>query len=315
MTETRTAPELAGTRAELSAPASGWKGSLAGGLLREARPKQWVKNVLVFAAPAAAGALSLSAPAKLGRTLLAFVAFSLAASGTYFLNDARDVEADRMHPKKCRRPIAAGIVPLWLGYTVGVGLLLLSVVMSWLLVNPGLAAAIAVYVTITTSYSIWLKHVPILDIVLVAAGFVVRAIGGGLAAPVRLSQWFLIVASFASLFMVAGKRHAEHMDLGDDAGSHRRTLEAYTPEFLNHVRTTSSAVTILAYCLWAFEKGGGSIWFSLSVAPFVVALYRYAMRVEAGHGGAPEEVVLGDRFLQVAGLVWAALFAIGVYLK
>ncbi|MCC7077611.1 MAG: decaprenyl-phosphate phosphoribosyltransferase [Acidimicrobiia bacterium] len=292
--------------------------SVGAGLLRTARPKQWVKNVLVFAAPGAAGVAVLLDPDTLVRVVLTFVAFCLAASGTYFLNDAMDVEADRVHPTKRLRPIAAGVVPVSLAYVCAAVLLVGSVLLTLTFVNVETTTALLVYVVTTTSYSIWLKHVAIIDIVLVAAGFILRAVAGGTAADVVLSEWFLIVTSFGSLFMVTGKRYAEHVALGDSAVSHRRSLEEYSTEFLGYIRTTASAVTIVAYCLWAFEKAGDAnhpIWYQLSIAPFLVALYRYAMRLEEGHGGAPEEVVLGDRFLQVAFLCWLAVFALGVYVN
>ena len=149
-----------------------------------------------------------------------------------------------------------------------------------------------------------------------ASGFVLRAISGGIAAHVAISDWFLIVASFGSLFMVAGKRHAEHVDLREGRGAHRATLEEYSLGFLSYVRSVSSGVAIAAYCLWAFEKAklaGDPVLFQLSIIPFVMAILRYALLLDAGRGGAPEEIVIGDRTLQVLGLVWVALFAAGVY--
>ncbi|MDQ1439330.1 MAG: decaprenyl-phosphate phosphoribosyltransferase [Acidimicrobiaceae bacterium] len=286
------------------------------GLARTARPKQWLKNVLVFAAPGAAGVLTH--PKPLARVCLAFVAFCLAASGTYFLNDSLDYEADRAHPTKRNRPIAAGIVPLPLARATGAGLLALAILMS--LAVPGatwhLALVVAVYVALTLSYSLWLKHQPVIDIAAVAAGFVVRTIAGGVAADVPISQWFLIVASFGSLFMVSGKRSAEYAEMGEERASTRVTLSYYTASFLRYVRGVTSSVAIAAYCLWAFEKADAAtthIWFELSIVPFVLGILRYALLLETGHGGAPEEVVLTDRTLQVLGVLWAVLFAVGVY--
>ncbi len=288
------------------------------GLVKSARPKQWIKNVLVFAAPAAAG-ISQLPDGAVQRVIVAFVVFCAAASGTYFLNDARDVDADRLHPKKRFRPMAAGTVPVWLGYVAGFVLLVASIVGAAVFANVGLAVVVAIYVALTTSYSLWLKHVAILDICLVAAGFIVRAVAGGVAAPVEISEWFLIVTSFGSLFMVSGKRYAEHLVLGEGAGSHRRALDEYTGTFLNNLVTVFMGVTVLAYCLWAFERGAAAenaaVWYQLSIAPFLVAILRYGMLLEAGKAGAPEEVVLGDRFLQVAGLVWVVVFGIGVYVR
>ena len=278
------------------------------------RPRQWLKNLLVFGAPAAAGQLTHRLPLLDG--LAAFAVFCLAASGTYCLNDVVDREADRRHPVKRDRPIASGVVSVRLAVGVGGGLLALAMAGSAAIGRPRLALVVAIYVGVTIAYSLWLKHEPILDLGAVAAGFVLRAIAGGVATRVPLSNWFIIVACFGSLFMVAGKREAEMMLLGDDGESHRSTLGAYTASFLRHVRSVASGVTMTAYCLWAFEKAQGSsgaIWFELSIVPFVLGVLRYALLVDAGHGGAPEDVVLGDRTLQILGLSLAVLFAVGVY--
>lgn len=288
--------------------------SLPRALLVEARPKQWVKNLLVFAAPGAAGVLDHGT--AFAETLAAFACFCLAASGTYYLNDAADVEADRLHPKKRLRPIAAGEVPMGLARVLGAGAIALSVGAA-VAVDWHLAVVVAAYVVLTTTYSHWMKHVAVLDVVGVAAGFVLRAIAGAAAVEVPISDWFFIVASFGSLFMVVGKRRAEADEMGADAASFRPTLGVYPIEYLAHLQTVSASVMLVGYCLWAFEKealSGASVpWFQISILPFVIAVLRYALLVDTGHGGAPEEVVLADRALQVIGLAWAVTFAIGVY--
>jgi decaprenyl-phosphate phosphoribosyltransferase len=303
----RTEPEP--TRSPASAPRSS---SRSRGLVRLLRPRQWVKNVLVFAAPGAAGVLT--DPVDLGRTLIALVAFCLAASGTYALNDAADVEADRRHESKRHRPVAAGTVPVGVARAVGAGLLVAAVAVAATAGRWELPAVVVGYVALTTAYTIWLKHVAVIDLAAVAAGFVLRAIAGAAATGVEVSAWFLIVASFGSLFMVAGKRSAE---LGDGARDTRAVLAAYPPEFLLYVRAVASGVAVLAYVLWAFEEAGpatGFPWYELSIIPFVLAVLRYALRLAGGEGGAPEDIVLGDRTLQAIGLVWAVTFALGVHL-
>jgi decaprenyl-phosphate phosphoribosyltransferase len=296
------------------APATGRRPSLARSLLRTARPKQWVKNVLVFAAPGAAGVLT--EPDQLGRTLIAFAAFCLAASGTYFLNDAMDAEADRHHPTKRNRPVAAGLVTTAQAKVAAVVLIVLALAISAPINNGRLVAVVAAYVVVTVSYSIWLKHEPVLDLGCVAAGFGLRAIAGGYATDVPLSNFFLIVVGAGSLFIVAGKRHAELATLGEASSGHRQTLGEYSDSFLNYVRAVTSGVAITGYALWAFERAaevGNTFWFRLSIVPFVLAILRYALTVEQGGGGAPEEVVLGDRLLQLLGVAWLACFAIGVH--
>jgi len=287
------------------------------GLIRIARPRQWVKNILVFAAPGAAGVLSHGHVAL--RAGGAFGVFCLAAAGTYFLNDTLDAAADRHHPVKRFRPVAAGEVPGVTAASTGLVLLAASIGLAWWLAGWQLAVVIAVYASVSAAYSLRLKHEPIVDLACVSSGFVLRAIAGGVATGVRLSDWFLIVASFGSLLVVAGKRSAEHTDLGEMRTAHRRALGSYPPAFLRSVRLIAAGVTLTAYCLWAFERAGQiglghhPIWFELSIVPFVMAVLHVELRFEWGQGGAPEDLALGDRMLQVLGVIWVVLFAIGVY--
>jgi decaprenyl-phosphate phosphoribosyltransferase len=288
--------------------------SLAVGLVKLARPKQWAKNVLVFAAPAAAGVLDNREWAL--DAAVAFAAFCLAASGTYYINDARDVEADRLHPKKRFRPIATGAVPVGVAYAGGVLLLASAVALSFA-ASADLAVTVVGYVLLTTAYSSWLKHVAVVDLVAVAAGFVLRAVAGAAATGVPISDWFFIVTSFGSLFMVTGKRGAEAKEMGEGAEGFRSVLAAYSPAYTAYVRSVTSGAVLVAYCLWSFEKAAFSTadipWYQLSILPFVMAVLRYALVLEQGRGSAPEEIVLGDRPIQVIGLAWAIVFAIGVY--
>ena len=293
-------------------PAPVARGGL-GAYLRLARPKQWSKNVLVVAAPGAAGVLTEGD--GIYKTAIAFVCFCLAASGTYYINDALDVEADRMHPKKRYRPIAAGVISVRNAIVAGVLLLVAAIALSFA-ARWQLSLVIAGYLALTVAYSTWLKNEAVIDLAAVAAGFVLRTIAGGVAVGVSISPWFLIVAASGSLFMVTGKRHAELLELGEDAGDHRRALDVYSHAFLSYVRAVASSVAILAYCLWAFEKSapvGNPIWFELSIVPFVLAILRYALLLEQGKGGAPEELVLSDRTLQVIGVAWMAFFAIAIH--
>jgi decaprenyl-phosphate phosphoribosyltransferase len=282
-------------------------------IVKTARPKQWTKNVLVFAAPAAAGVLDQRD--ALLQTLVAFVGFCLAASGTYFLNDANDAEADRLHPTKRHRPIAAGDLDVRTARVIAVVLILASLAVTAPINDFKLMGVVGGYVLVTISYTMWLKYEPVIDLAAVAAGFVFRAIAGGVATGVTLSDWFLIVAGAGSLFIVTGKRHAEQVELGSDSFEHRRTLGEYSTAYLGYVRAVSSGVMITAYCLWAFENAahtGDETWFRLSIVPFVIAVLRYALVVDQGGGGAPEEVVLSDRTLQIVGVIWILIFALGV---
>jgi decaprenyl-phosphate phosphoribosyltransferase len=288
---------------------------VARGLLRTARPKQWIKNVLVLAAPGSAGVLTH--PRPLVRTAIMVVLFTMASASTYLINDTLDAQADREHPTKQFRPVASGLVPPWLsslgGVTLGVG----SLALAYGLLGPASFALIIAYLALTASYSTYLKREPVVELVAVAAGFVLRAVAGGVAAPVPLSELFLTVACFASLVMVIGKRIAEENTLGDGRGSHRAVLEHYGDGFLKLILGVALAVTIAAYCLWAFEKAGAApdstLFFEVSIAPFMALVMRYALLIWNGQGGAPEDLVTADRRLQVMGLVWLVVFTCGVY--
>jgi decaprenyl-phosphate phosphoribosyltransferase len=289
--------------------------TITSGLWRTARPKQWLKNMLVFAAPAAAGALD--DPAQMGRACVAFVAFCLAASGIYFWNDAFDVEADRRHPTKRSRPIAAGIISPRVGFIVGSGLVMLALCVATATGNWQTPAVVGTYVFVTLLYSSWLKHVPVVDIVTVAAGFVLRATGGAVAVDVPLSNWFLLVTVFGSLFVVSGKRYSELREIGEDAAGIRQTLTVYTLPYLRLVLTITCGAALLSYCQWALgdEQGGtkGSVFYELSIVPMLVALLRYGLLLEQGRGAAPEDVFANDRVLQFAGIVWTVALVLAVY--
>ncbi len=200
----------------------------------------------------------------------------------------------------------------------GVVLLLGGLVVAALTLQWAFVLVIAAYIALTLSYSAWLKHVAVVDIVAVALGFVLRAVGGAVAVDVPASNWFLITTSFGSLFIVAGKRYAEVDRLGEDAAAHRPILDAYSPAFLRLVLAVSCSGTVLGYCLWAFERStqadANALLFQLSIIPVVTAVLRYALELETGRAGAPEDVFAHDRPLQLLGLVWVGLFLAGVYL-
>jgi decaprenyl-phosphate phosphoribosyltransferase len=287
--------------------------AVAGGLARAVRPRQWVKNVLVVAAPLASA--DLDRAGVIVKVVLAFVAFSLAASAVYLVNDIVDVAEDRVHPVKRQRPIAAGQVPVPVAGAVGVLLFAGSLAIATLASIP-LLIVIAVYIGVQLGYCFGLKHQPVIDICIVASGFLIRAIAGGAAAHIPLSEWFLLAAGFGSLFMVAGKRYAEY-ELATRTGAKiRKSLDRYSASYLRFVWTLSATVLIMTYGLWAFEIRAAhhnSVWSVVSIVPFVVAVLRYAVDVDGGNGGEPEEIALGDRVLQVLGVLWLAALVIAVY--
>jgi decaprenyl-phosphate phosphoribosyltransferase len=286
---------------------------LAMGLAHGVRPRQWVKNGLVVAAPFVAG--RLTEPRVIWLVFLAFVAFCFAASAVYLINDVLDAEADRAHPTKRNRPIASGLVPPRLAVVVAVVLLLAGLLTAWL-VTPALFAVLAVYEVMQIAYCVRLKHEAVVDLVIVAMGFLLRAIAGGAAISIDLSQWFLLAAAFGSLFIVAGKRYSEHR-LAEESGKDiRRSLQRYSDSYLRFVWSLSAAVLIMTYGLWAFElrTRTGSIWAAISMAPFVLTILRYAVDIDGARAGAPEEIALRDRILQIVGVAWVAALAVGLYL-
>lgn len=284
-------------------------------LWRALRPKQWLKNVLVLAAPGAAG-VALHADVW-WRVALTFASFCAMASALYLRNDIADLDADRQHPRKRFRPIAAGLVSVGAASAASVALAVAGLALAGATLRGQVVVAVVVYAVLTSAYTRWLKHVAVVDLLAIAGGFVVRAAAGASAAAVPVSNWFVICTSFGSLFVVTAKRFAEQRDLGDEASDVRATLEHYTVGFLRMVIGMCLAVTSVAYCLWAFERAGQNPhripWYELSIVPMVGALLRYELEVEAGAGDAPEELFTGDRTLQLLGAAWVVLFALGVY--
>lgn len=287
--------------------------NLAAGIVKAVRPRQWVKNVLVLAAPLAAG--SVTETSVLAPVGLAFVLFCMAASGIYLVNDAMDIEADRAHPTKRFRPIAAGVLPVQLAYAMAVVLLGGAIGLSFL-ANWNLAVVMGVYIGVQLAYCFGLKHQAVLDICIVSSGFLLRAIAGGAAANIPLSQWFLLIMAFGSLFMAAGKRYAE-LQLAERTGAKiRKSLENYTTTYLRFVWTLSATAVVICYGLWAFEQDAenDSTLFAISMVPFTVAILRYAVDVDGGIAGEPEEIALGDRVLQLLAIVWIGVVGVAVYL-
>jgi decaprenyl-phosphate phosphoribosyltransferase len=285
-------------------------------LLREARPKQWLKNVLVFAAPGAAGVLDQRH--ELVLTIVTFVAFCFAASGIYFWNDLLDVDADRVHPTKRFRPIASGELSITAARVAGVVLPLIGLGLSALTGRWQTVAVVALYIVTTLLYTVWLKHVAVIDIVTIASGFVLRAAAGAVAVDVPMSRWFVLCVTFGSLFIVIGKRYAELIELGEGAGT-RATLEVYDIGYLRILLAVSLGGALLSYCVWAFETALLSTsdlpLYELSIVPMLIALFRYLLVLETGDGAAPEEVFSSDRVLQLAGLCWLVVYGAAVYVS
>ena len=275
--------------------------------IRAVRVRQWSKNVLVFAAPAAGGALGVGH--VLVSTLGAFIVFCLFSSGVYLINDVFDAEDDRRHPVKCRRPVASGAISERAAFAGAIACLVAALTFAAMISLP-LVAVGAGYIVLNVAYTLWLRRVAVADIGAIAGCFVLRAVAGGVAASVGVSHWFVLVISFAALFVAAGKRYADVIDPA--ARRSRSVLTQYTPEFLRIVIGVACAVALTAYALWAFQMHTNAILArELTLVPFTLALLRYTLLVSEGGGGAPEAVLFRDRFLQCSGAVWLLLFLIG----
>ena len=276
------------------------------------RPRQWIKNVLVIAAAGAAGALGHDdVPVRVG---VACLAFCLLASGIYAINDVRDAEEDRRHPRKRYRPVAAGQLDPRAATLFGVALMLVGLLLC-VLVRPLLGLVGAGYLALTLSYTMIWRHILLLDVVAIAGGFVLRAVAGGVAAPVTLSRWFVLVVTCSAVFVAAGKRRAELVRAKAEGERPRRVLERYSPARLRLLLAGSGAAALFAYCVWAFQLPdiSGIPWRPLTIVPFAACLLRYGARLQAGDGEAPEDLVLRDRWLLGAGAVWLVLFVLSVH--
>jgi decaprenyl-phosphate phosphoribosyltransferase len=276
------------------------------------RPRQWLKNALVIAAAGAAGAPGHDdVPVRI---TLAFAAFCLLASGLYAINDVRDAPEDRLHPRKRYRPVASGELGSRAATAIGLVLILAGLTLG-AFVRPLLDVVGAGYVALTLSYTLIWRHMLLLDVIAIAGGFVLRAVAGGVAAPVALSRWFVLVVACAAVFVAAGKRQAEFVRTETDRGNRRRVLERYSASRLRLLLVGSGAGALFAYCVWAFQLAAvnGIPWRPLTVVPFAACLLRYAVLLRSGVGEAPEELLLSDRWLQLAGAAWLVLFALGVH--
>ncbi|HZO32785.1 MAG TPA: decaprenyl-phosphate phosphoribosyltransferase, partial [Chloroflexota bacterium] len=221
-----------------------------GAVVRTLRPKQWTKNLLVFAG--LVFTYNLLNPDMLSRVMLAFVAFCMLSSAGYIWNDLRDAPADRLHPIKQRRPIAAGLVPTWLAAAIALTLGVAGLLVAYALGTPFLLVA-SLYMLLTASYSIWLKHLVLIDVFGISAGFVLRAVGGAVVIGVPVSPWLYVCTVLVSLFLGLGKRRNELELLEDGAAGHRKNLEQYSLELVDQLILIVASVTIMAYSLYTFS--------------------------------------------------------------
>lgn len=285
-------------------------------LLALLRPQQWVKNTLVFAA--LLFARKLFDPHSLLLAALAFASFCAAASSVYVLNDLVDAERDRLHPEKQQRPIASGRVSRGAAALVAAGLTLGCLALAFGAVGNGFGKALVCYLALSHFYSFAGKHIAILDVMLVASGFVVRALSGALAIDVPISNWFMLTTVFVSLFIALSKRKAEMLALSEDAVLTRPVLGAYTREALSVFTAASMAGVLMSYALYLLDlRHLSSTSFNLLALtlPFVMfAVFRYHLLVETANlGERAEEVLFRDRAIQLSVLGFALVAIAALY--
>ena len=280
-------------------------GGVATALIREMRPKQWTKNLLLYA-----GALfsrRLLDPQAFGRATLAFLLFCALSSAVYILNDWVDLEQDRRHPRKRHRPLASGALPLPVAVAALVLLLLIGVGGSFLWLGTPFGLLALLYLAVMVAYSFWLKHIVILDVFTIAAGFVLRAFAGAVAIPVVISPWLFICTLLLALFLGLGKRRHELLLLEEAAGEHRPILLEYTPQLLDEMMGVVTASVVIAYSLYTFSAENlpknHAMMFTI---PFVLyGIFRYLYLVHRrNEGGSPEELLLGDWPLLLDVVLW-----------
>lgn len=275
-----------------------------------ARPKQWVKNVFVLTALIFSG--KVFEPWAIWHTMLAFIAFCIASSAIYFLNDYRDVEEDRKHPRKRTRPLASGALPRWLGLFGFVILAALAMALAVVMLNLPTAIVVGLYVALNLAYSMGLKHVVIIDVLVISAGFVLRILAGAAALLVVPSTWLVLCGVTISLFLGFTKRRAEVVLLGDRAAEHRKVLADYSPAFLDQMIATVTAATIVCYALYTVDVRTqelvGSRALILSVPLGIYGIFRYLYLVyHDKSGGDPTRAVFTDVPLLLTGGIWAVL--------
>jgi 4-hydroxybenzoate polyprenyltransferase len=280
------------------------------------RPKQWIKNLLIYAALIFDG--QLFEPAPFLRTTLGFILLCLISGTVYLVNDIADVEADRMHPRKQRRPIASGELPIPIAVTSAILLGTLAVAIGFLYLDWQFGVLLLLYLGQNLLYSFWLKHIPIIDVLVIAAGFVLRVAAGlSLIDVQRFSPWLFVCTTLLALFFGFGKRRAEIVLLATDANSHRKVLDGYTIELLDLYLAIVSAVTIMAYSLYTFSAvnlpENNTMMLTIPFVIYGFFRYLYLLQVK-GEGGAPEEIVLKDLPLQATFILWGAAAIAVLYL-
>jgi len=284
-------------------------------LLQSTRPRQWIKNLLIFAA--LIFAKKLTDPVRLAHALLAFVLFCLVSGGVYLFNDMLDRDRDRLHPVKSRRPLASGRLPMNVALPATLVILTASIAASFSLSLPFGATAL-VYLLVNIAYSTWLKEVVILDVMFVGLGFVLRALAGAVAIDVEISPWLILCTILLALFLAFCKRRQELEMLAGEAGDHRLALRDYSVGFLDQMISIVTASTVVCYSFYTIspevEEKLGTHYLFLTIPLVLYGIFRYLYLVHRrGEGGNPATALLTDRSLLICVALWAAVVCVILY--
>ena len=286
-------------------------------LLETMRPRQWTKNFFVFAG--IVFSQRVLDPVAISNTLAAFCLFCLLSGSVYILNDVADAERDREHPTKRNRPVAAGRLPKAVGLLAAAAIAAVSIALAFTITSSFALIAIA-YVALNLVYSLALKHVVILDVLLVAIFFVLRAVAGAAAISVEISPWLLICTILLALFIALSKRRHELVLLEENASAHRASLTEYSPHLLDQMIAVATASTLMAYCLYTVddrtirEFGTNHLMYTIPCVIFGIFRYLYLIH-QKGEGGHPDRIILSDRPFFVNLLVWTGIVAVVIYLR
>jgi decaprenyl-phosphate phosphoribosyltransferase len=306
---------VAGSRTELAPlrpPAGRLTARWWSAVVREARPRQWTKNLLVFAAPLAGA--TMGRPYGLAYAILAAVAFGCASASVYFVNDIMDVERDRQHPVKCNRPIASGDLPVRDALGIAVILAVFAVGAGFAIGEPVLSAVTGGYLLCSSFYSLRGKHIPYLEMVLVASGFVLRVLAGAVATHVPPSPWFLAVCSLGALSVAVAKRYAELTSLGAGAVRHRPVMRYYKAWVIRIIQAVVAASMVATYVMWATGEGAVTRdWHIASALPLALALVRFAVLTGRRTVRAVEDMITRDGLMIACEASWLTLFIVGLY--
>ncbi len=285
-------------------------------LIKTMRPKQWAKNLVIFAALVFDRQLGLNNLNAVLRTVAGFMIFCLLSGVVYLINDIADVEADRIHPQKKNRPIASGLLPIPVARAASAVILIVLFPLAYLL-SSGFAAVALAFFLLNLAYSKWLKHIPLIDVFTIALGFVLRVVAGiALIQVARFSPWLYVVTTLAALYVGFGKRRAELSLLESNADNHRKVFSGYSLALLDQYLIIVSATTIVAYSLYTFSAPNLPDNHAMMLTiPFVLyGIFRYLYLIQIkGYGGAPEDVLFTDRPLQAAILLWGSAILLIFY--